>query len=54
MGATITGVGASTPSTVVAVDTAATSRSTRGRSRSRDQAARLSAKVSSASAPPAM
>ena len=54
MGATSSGVGTWLPSRVVAVATSVTSRSTRGRSRSLDQAARLSATVRSASAPPAM
>jgi len=53
MGATSSGTWSWLPSTVVAMDTSETSRSTRGRSRSRDQAAWAAATLCSSSAPPA-
>ena len=52
--ATATGLATLRPSTVVDVSIVRTSRSTRGRSLSRDHAASFSSRVSSSSAPPAM
>ena len=51
---TATGLETHRPSTSVERSMVSTSRSTRGRSRRRDQASTLSARVSSSSAPPAM